>query len=343
MAVLIAVADPTTVTVDPETGKLILASNLDPSACLQPGDGSPTTALDSQVCSARVTSVVMPSQELQLQVKVAAALDPNTPLPASALEVSGGEVVPSLEQVGPAQVGAFSVFTVNLTADAPDRAMTVRIPAGALNSLLPSNGTSAASNTIDAAYDTTGPQPVITAPGSEATDGVATGNPQPSLRIDFGERVLGGDPFALFNVTPPVPSPNGLSQLDAVYDVATGTVYLLGTVADPGAAASVTIQVPAGATTDVAGNPCAGTTFQLQYIPTGGGAAAGRAIKYSFAVGAPILAVGAALGFVPGLAVALMVTRVQTAYYVGSLPIGSMPPPLKAASDELAFITLPSA
>src|SRR6185312_1827778 len=101
------------------------------------------------------TSVIMPSQELQLQIKVAAVLDPNTPLPPSALQVEGGQVVPSLEPLGPAQVGAFSVFNVNVTADAPDKVMTIRVPAGALNSLLLNSSTSAASNTINATYDTT--------------------------------------------------------------------------------------------------------------------------------------------------------------------------------------------
>ena len=56
VAVLIAVTGTDTVAVDPETGKLVLASDLDPSACLRAAEAA---TLDFSACAARTTAVVI--------------------------------------------------------------------------------------------------------------------------------------------------------------------------------------------------------------------------------------------------------------------------------------------
>lgn len=195
---------------------------------------------------------------------------------------------------------------------------------------------SAASNTIVAVHDTQGPTPEFTPLGGSQS----TTENKTLVQLDFGERVLGANPSKLFTMTYS-PADKGFSRVDLLYDVNNGLIFIIGQIRDPNASTLITFTVVAGSTTDIVGNPTAGTTFQLSYSPVNeASAAVGEFMSTSFAYSASAMMVGSAFGVIPPTAVAQQTSQAQQTYLVGTIPMAGMPASYSGLASAFSFMSM---
>ncbi|PRW58310.1 hypothetical protein C2E21_3288 [Chlorella sorokiniana] len=171
---------------------------------------------------------------------------------------------------------------------------------------------------------------------------LGTSDPRLLLLISFGERVLAANPLHLFGA-------EGFSRLDVLYDMAAGDVYLAGSVRNASEACIITVEVPAGATTDLAGRPNAAASLQMVYQPESNSSVAlGKAFQWmtSASGGTYVAGVLAASMLNPGAAfptgnnLGAMVGRVQAAFLFGTLSLPQMPDSYRAGSSQLSWIAM---
>jgi hypothetical protein len=198
--VLLSVDHPKAVAVDSATGGVVLASTIDPTACLQYADetiadGAASDAeLDFSVCEAARNVVLSGSSRIKVLVKVHALL---ASLPPDVLTVANGKVVVPESGEFPSVVrGPFQTFEVEVDLGKANTMTNISVAANALESEI--GRPTGPSNTIVAVYDTQGPKPVIR---TRKINSIATSDAYPIISIDFGERVLGANPLDLFSVT----------------------------------------------------------------------------------------------------------------------------------------------
>lgn len=89
---------------------------------------------------------------------------------------------------------------------------------------------------------------------------VETSDAQLPFVIDFGGKVLEQGPLKLFNVT-------GSNRTDVVYAVDEGIIYLMVYPPSTSTAATITVSVPAGATTNSDGTPNGAASATAEYKP----------------------------------------------------------------------------
>jgi len=163
--------------------------------------------------------------------------------------------------------------------------------------------------------------------------------------INFGERVVATDPSSLFTVTceecPPGAPVSGVSAVFTLMEVQVGVVYIVLEIAEQDAHATLRIDIPAGVTTDLAGNPCTAANVTVSYVPTPAVAKdLGNAMACIFGGVWPVAIVGSLFGAVPAFSVAAVSNRVVVTSLIAGLPIITMPPTYTSFSQPLNFIKL---
>lgn len=226
----------------------------------------------------------------------------------------------------------------NVQLGAPNTLTNITVPYNAAKAALADGNSkdTAASNTVIVVQDTEGPQPVfVPLSGTQSTSENKT-----LVMLDFGERVLGADPSKLFRMIYE-PEDKGFSRVDLIYDVNAGQIFIIGQIRDVNVSTLITFEVIAGSTTDLVGNPTAGTIWTLSYSPTNAVAAAiGDAMASTFAYSSAMMMAGAAVGAVPPLAMAQTANRAQTTYLVGQIPMAGMPSSYSGMSNAFSFMTM---
>lgn len=177
-------------------------------------------------------------------------------------------------------------------------------------------------------------QPVFTS----LTTGTSTTSNVSFIQVDFGERLQQTDPYKIINMTY-VPPDKGFGRIDMLFDVLAGQLYIIGQIKDPSVPTMITMEVPPGITTDLAGNPVQGAKFDVVYTPENSAAAeVGAVMQMVFASAGSFMLVGAAFGVVPPSMLIAPVSRAQVTYLVGELP--GIPQSYTGYSDQFSFVAL---
>ncbi|KAI3424051.1 hypothetical protein D9Q98_009414 [Chlorella vulgaris] len=349
VAVILAVAPGSpAVAVNASSGRIIDASAVNTTRCIRyapgynasdasgvdgggGGTGVARPPLDLSRCAEQQTVVASATQTIAVQLKVNALVGS---MPDGALQVEGG-VVDEVRQP-PYVQGAFQIFDIQVRIDEANAPCTMTVPVGAFTDL--AGEPTAGSNSLVAIWDTQPPAPTISTIGKYAT----TDERRIPLLIDFGERVLQLNPLRLFSVT-------GFSRTDVLYEVLAGRVYLIGTIADPEEPVIVNVEVAAGATTDIMGNPNEAASYSLVYLPQNNQSVAlGNFMSAVFATSSGSCFAGSMLIniltpfniFPTGNNLGVMVCKVQMVYLFGQLSIPALPLNYRVAANQLGYITL---
>jgi hypothetical protein len=170
-----------------------------------------------------------------------------------------------------------------------------------------------------------GPQPKIIVPSQLGS------KPTILLGVDFGGKVTATDPNSLYLLScsncPPGTIGDGTAKVDTLLDVNKGILFLSIQVADPKYAAVIQVSVPAGVTTNIAGQPNAGAQSSLSYMPASSGAAAvGQSMATIFQVAWPASIVASAAGAANPSVVADISNRAIMTTLIGTIALPSMPP-----------------
>lgn len=179
-------------------------------------------------------------------------------------------------------------------------------------------------------------QPLFTSiTGSSSTSANKT-----LIQLDFGERVLITDPSQLFTMTY-TPETNGFRRVDLIYDVNMGLIFIIGEIRNPLNSTVIRFDVPANVTTDLVGNPNLESSFLISYSPDNAAAAAvGNFMQQTFAVSSIGMMVGTSTGVLPPTALTGSVSRAQTTYLVGQIPMAGMPSTYSGMSNAFSFMSL---
>lgn len=173
------------------------------------------------------------------------------------------------------------------------------------------------SNRLTVNIDKQPPQTSVT------TTQQVTSATSPTVTISFSGRVLELNPQRLYTLT-------GVDRTDTVYNVDTGTVYVTAYLPEGSGNTDITVTVPAGVTTDLAGNFNTAASLTVQYRPMS--TAVSAVSKSVNGVVGGAVAVGVATSLVAGLSRGVITTTPlymllygQAFYYTSFLNVGRLP------------------
>jgi hypothetical protein len=197
-------------------------------------------------------------------------------------------------------------------------------------------------NTRELKSSSSGPQPTIIIPTALSSA------PTILLGINFGEKVTATDPSSLYSLScsncPPGSTGDGTSKVDSLLDVNKGLLFLSIQVANPKSSAVLQVSVPAGVTTNVAGQPNTAAQASVSYIPSSSGAAAvGKSMAIMFQAAFPASIVASAAGVIAPSVVADISNRALMTTLIGGIAIPAMPPIYSSFSAPLEFVKLDAA
>ena len=165
------------------------------------------------------------------------------------------------------------------------------------------------------------------------------------LGVDFGEKITATDPTSLYTISctqcAPGSTGDGTSKVDSLLDVNKGMLFLSIQLANPNVSTVLQVSVPAGVTTNVAGQPNSAAEAPLSYIPPSGGAkVVGKTMAPMFQVAWPVTLVAGAAGIVNPSVVADISHRALMTAMIGGIALPAMPPIYSSFSSSFGFVKL---
>jgi hypothetical protein len=199
-------------------------------------------------------------------------------------------------------------------------------------------------------------------------------NNQTVVELDFGERVVynrTNDMWASLDellIITYDPSDKNLTNMDMVYDLDAGRLYIIGDIVNFTEPLLVNFEIMAGAVTDMVGNPSAGAcshnslirvdiisgltaglccdfpgaTYNLTLWPQDSTASLiGSIMSKTFLSSTSAFAAFGALGMLAPQSLVSLVGQANSLYWMGQMSPSSMPESFRSFTNEFNMLTLP--